>query len=181
MTSLKINILYWICGFYKILSFTAEIMSDQVIFGRQHVGIMSAESVGNYGVRWGLSCFIACFCAISIYQIKTKKKFCHAWFMTCCCLRVGYSLMTCTRQGSSHGITCTTWVLTNLVWWEITSELWESTVLVAIPREGNDIATVSRRPCLLTHELLHQACLPCNEAVQLSIWDVKTQRKDTIN
>ncbi|PUZ53428.1 hypothetical protein GQ55_5G051900 [Panicum hallii var. hallii] len=31
--------------------FTAEIMSDQVIFGRRHVGIMSAESVGNYGVR----------------------------------------------------------------------------------------------------------------------------------
>jgi len=47
-----LNILYWICTFpQKKFVFTADIMSDQVIFGRQHVGIMSAESVGNYGVR----------------------------------------------------------------------------------------------------------------------------------
>jgi DUF971 family protein len=39
--------------FSKIWAFTVQIVSDQVIFGRRHVGIMSAESVGNYGIRWG--------------------------------------------------------------------------------------------------------------------------------
>ena len=161
-------------------------MSDQVIFGRQHVGIMSAESVGNYGVRWGhiISChiFLMSFCRSQLWHLYQLTHFFCFYLqissMTHCCLRVGYSLMICTRQGSSHGITCIIWVLISSVWCEVTSKLWESTDSVGIPKEGNegnDSPYSLDNLAFCCMDCFVRLGLPCiRRFVHLSVLDVNT-------
>ena len=161
-------------------------MSDQVIFGRRHVGIMSAESLGNYGVRWGSYYLMAYFSHVILQKSVVTSLSINTIFlfylqissMTHCCLRVGYSLMICTRQGSSHGITCIIWVLISSVWCEVTSKLWESTDSVGIPKEGNE-----GNDSLYSLDNLNFCCMDCSvrlsmpcirRVVHLSVLDVNT-------
>ena len=105
--------------------------------------------------------------------------------MTHCCLRVGYSLMICTRQGSSHGITCIIWVLISSVWCEVTSKLWESTDSVGIPKEGNegnDSPYSLDNLAFCCMDCFVRLGLPCiRRFVHLSVLDVNTSQKEMLS
>lgn len=79
------------------LSIESNLSINQVIAGRRHVGIMSAEPVGNYGVRY----------YNSFHEEKpfTETVPYYILMAVLSVIDVDYFSMTCIKQGSSHGIT----------------------------------------------------------------------------
>lgn len=69
---------------------------SQVISGRRHVGIMSAEPIGNYGVRYHDAKWIITVVGLVVYLLVIKIEVCLYGSL-------GYSLMTCTKREYIHG------------------------------------------------------------------------------
>ena len=101
------------------------IFINQVIVGRRHVGIMSAEPVGNYGVRY----LRLKLCVRIFILVYADANFSHKrahnvkygdgviWVDDS-----GWFSMICIKLEYTHGIFSTILAATSLRWWEITSK-----------------------------------------------------------
>lgn len=110
------------------LSIESNSSIDQVISGRRHVGIMSAEPVGNYGVRYYYN------------SIDMSRSFSYRILMALLLvIDVDYFLMTCIKRGSLHGITFIILEAISFPSWETTSKLWGNMGSVGTRQQRSEV------------------------------------------